>query len=103
MNAHITPAGTTASPPATPQAHIGVRFDRVSHWFVNEDGATQVLEDINLEVPDREFVAIVGASGCGKTTLLNMVAGLYAPTEGTLDVRIGAERLKLPSNRVGYM
>ncbi len=44
------------------------------------------LQDITLDVAPGEFVCLVGASGCGKTTLLNLVAGLDRPTVGTVDV-----------------
>jgi len=54
-------------------------------------GATKVLHGIDLTVPDGEMIVIVGASGCGKSTLLRIVAGLEAPTEGT--VRIGGREV----------
>jgi len=44
------------------------------------------LQDITLDVAPGEFVCLVGASGCGKTTLLNLVAGLDRPSVGTVDV-----------------
>jgi NitT/TauT family transport system ATP-binding protein len=44
------------------------------------------LADISLAVQPGEFVCLVGASGCGKTTLLNLVAGLDRPAAGTVDV-----------------
>ena len=47
---------------------------------------TEVLADINLEVERGEFVAIVGYSGAGKTTLVSMMAGLLAPDRGTISV-----------------
>jgi NitT/TauT family transport system ATP-binding protein len=47
-------------------------------------GDTVVLENVNLEVADREFVTIVGASGCGKTTFLKMLLGMETPTKGHL-------------------
>ena len=49
-------------------------------------GTREVLREVNLEIPDRQFVTIVGLSGCGKTTLLNMVAGLLMPTHGKITV-----------------
>lgn len=48
-----------------------------------EYGETVVLENINLKVQEREFVTIVGASGCGKTTFLRMLLGEETPTRGT--------------------
>jgi nitrate ABC transporter ATP-binding subunit len=45
-------------------------------------GTTVVLEDVNLEVQEGEFVCVIGHSGCGKTTLLNMVSGFNQPTNG---------------------
>ncbi len=47
-------------------------------------GTTQVLKDIDLEVPRGSVVALLGASGSGKTTLLQLIAGLQEPDEGTL-------------------
>jgi NitT/TauT family transport system ATP-binding protein len=47
-----------------------------------EYGARIVLENVNLHVGDHEFVTIVGASGCGKTTFLRMLLGMESPTRG---------------------
>ena len=48
-------------------------------------GAVLALDHISLDVAPGEFVCLVGASGCGKTTLLNLVAGLDQPTGGTVE------------------
>ena len=48
-----------------------------------EFGAQVVLENVNLHVADHEFVTIVGASGCGKTTFLRMLLGVEHPSRGT--------------------
>jgi NitT/TauT family transport system ATP-binding protein len=45
------------------------------------------LSNISLDVAPGEFVCLVGASGCGKTTLLNLIAGLDRPAAGTVEVR----------------
>jgi NitT/TauT family transport system ATP-binding protein len=57
------------------------------------------LQDISLTVAPGEFVCLVGASGCGKTTLLNLVAGLDRPTVGTVEVTVPADGI--PNGVVG--
>ncbi len=57
-----------------------LRLSDVSHAY----GLTEVLSGISLAVRESEVAALVGPSGCGKTTLLNMTAGLLAPTRGTV-------------------
>lgn len=44
----------------------------------------KVLEDINLDIPDGQFVSLIGPSGCGKTTLINIISGLDKATEGEI-------------------
>lgn len=56
--------------------------DHVSHRF----GDRLVLDDINLKVAEGEILAIMGASGGGKTTLLRCITGLLTPTEGDIIV-----------------
>ncbi len=53
----------------------------VKHMW-KEYGEHVVLENVNLHVGDHEFVTIVGASGCGKTTFLRMLLGMEAPSRG---------------------
>jgi NitT/TauT family transport system ATP-binding protein len=53
----------------------------VKHLWKEFDGNV-VLENLNLHVDDHEFVTIVGASGCGKTTFLKMLLGIETPTRG---------------------
>ena len=59
-----------------------IAFDLVNLAF----GDAMVLEDINLSVREGEFVCVIGPSGCGKTTALRLVAGLLAPSSGTICV-----------------
>ena len=45
---------------------------------------TQALREINLQIADGEYVAIMGRTGCGKTTLIQLLTGLLVPTQGTV-------------------
>ena len=47
-------------------------------------GATSIIADLNLEIADGEFVVLVGASGCGKSTTLRMIAGLESTSDGQI-------------------
>jgi ABC-type multidrug transport system ATPase subunit len=59
-------------------------------------GRKRVLRDVDLDLPRAGFAVVTGPNGSGKTTLLRLVAGLAAPTRGTLEV--GADR-----SRIGYL
>jgi multiple sugar transport system ATP-binding protein len=50
-------------------------------------GAVNVLENLNLDIGDGEFLVLLGSSGCGKSTLLNCIAGLLEPTEGQIFIK----------------
>lgn len=56
----------------------------VSKVYATPKGPYTVLEGVNLTVQEGEFICIIGHSGCGKTTLLNMVSGFAQPTEGVV-------------------
>jgi NitT/TauT family transport system ATP-binding protein len=56
---------------------------RIKHVW-KEYEAQVVLENVNLQVGDHEFVTIVGASGCGKTTFLRMLLGVESPSRGEI-------------------
>src|SRR5213083_1069615 len=59
-------------------------IEDVSKSFKTGTGVVQALDRVSLQVGEGEFVCLVGASGCGKTTLLNMIAGLEKPDSGTV-------------------
>ena len=59
-------------------------LNKVSKSYGEGADKTAVLQDINLEITEGEFVAIVGFSGSGKTTLISAIAGLIQPDEGTI-------------------
>ncbi len=55
------------------------------------DGQVNALTDVNLSIPQGQYVALLGPSGCGKSTLLNLLGGLDTPTTG--EVYWGGEPL----------
>lgn len=52
--------------------------------YKNGKSSTKVLNDLNLQFPERGFITISGPSGCGKTTLMNLIGGLDSPTKGEI-------------------
>src|SRR5213083_707673 len=61
-----------------------LELTNVSKGYAANGTRTEVLRDLNLSVKKGEFVAIVGYSGAGKTTLISMIAGLIRPDTGTI-------------------
>jgi nitrate/nitrite transport system ATP-binding protein len=57
-------------------------IDDVGITFQTEKGSFRALDHVNLKVEKGEFISIIGHSGCGKSTILNIVAGLLQATEG---------------------
>jgi nitrate/nitrite transport system ATP-binding protein len=61
-----------------------VELTGVSKHFDTKKGRFQALSDINLSIAKGEFVSLIGHSGCGKSTVLNLIAGLLEASEGGL-------------------
>ena len=78
---------TVFAPWADPNEKPLVRFDAVTKRF----GDFTAIENLSLDIYEREFFALLGPSGCGKTTLMRMLAGFETPTEGR--VLLGDEDL----------
>ena len=68
--------------------NVVLKLDNVSKSFakVEKDEITHALGNINLEMRSGEFISLVGTSGCGKSTILRLIAGLITPTMGRLTV-----------------
>jgi NitT/TauT family transport system ATP-binding protein len=92
---------------ALADSHRGISLRGVGRTFVSRDSTTgrvqpfAALSSVNLEVAEGEFVALVGASGCGKTTILNMIAGLLKPTSG--EILVNGKTPQCPNLDIGYM
>ena len=63
-----------------------LRMDHVSMTFDRDGKSVPVLDDINLDVANGEFICLVGPSGCGKSTLLNLTGGFLSPTRGSITI-----------------
>ena len=79
MNSKLTEPESTGASQLVFEA-VGLKKDY-------DDGQVQALRGVDLQIADREFLAIVGPSGSGKTTLLQMLGALDRPTAGTLKYR----------------
>ncbi|MGR3711425.1 MAG: ABC transporter ATP-binding protein [Alterinioella nitratireducens] len=71
-----------------------IRFDGVTKRF----GNFTAIDDIDLAIHRKEFFALLGPSGCGKTTLMRMLAGFEAPTEGQITIG-GKDMAGIPPNK----
>ena len=77
-------------------------IDGVSKRYATASGrAVDALRDIDLTFADNEFVCVIGRSGCGKTTLMNIVAGFVKPTTGS--VRVDGEVVTGPGGGKGVV
>jgi putative ABC transport system ATP-binding protein len=63
-----------------------VRVSNVHKYFTRGSERIDVLQGVNLEIPQGEFLALMGPSGSGKTTLLNLLGGLDTPSSGAIHV-----------------
>ncbi|MBP2238589.1 NitT/TauT family transport system ATP-binding protein [Sinorhizobium kostiense] len=90
----VKPAPPTDNPH---QAESMVSLESVTMAF----GAYVAVQDVNLKVSDCEFLAIVGPTGCGKSTILNAIAGLLKPASGT--VSIDGQPVSGIQNDIGYL
>ena len=78
-----------------------IRLTGVSRSFAGRSGTVEALRDIDLDVADGEFVAVLGRSGCGKSTMLRLIAGLLPTSAG--EVRVSGERVTKPRRDIAMM
>ncbi len=63
-----------------------IQLNQVSRHFTKGRQKVEVLNDLDLEIEEGDFLALMGPSGSGKTTLLNLIGGLDQPTAGSVEV-----------------
>lgn len=86
----------------THTADAAIEFDKVSLRFIAPDGtATLALRNFSMQVAKGEFVAIVGPTGSGKSTTLNLVTGLLQPTVG--QVKVMGKVVEQIDPRIGFV
>ena len=87
-----------------------VRLRKLTKTYQRGPEKVEVLHNIELDIPEGDFVALMGPSGSGKTTLLNLIGGLDSPTGGEIEVkgeridRMGGGQLaQWRANNVGFV
>jgi NitT/TauT family transport system ATP-binding protein len=76
-----------------------IELDRVGLTYAGRDGSTHAIDEVSLSVSKGEFVAVVGTSGCGKSSLLKLISGLHPPSSGT--VVVAGEKVSGPLEITG--
>jgi putative ABC transport system ATP-binding protein len=87
-----------------------ISLEHVTRSFATRSGQVRVLDDLNLQIPEKQFVCICGPSGCGKTTLLMTLGGMLRPDRGKVSIEgedlyalCGAARASFRARELGFV
>lgn len=87
-----------------------IRVQNLTKIVTSGDDKLTILDNVSIEIPAGQFVAVTGASGSGKSTLLGLVAGLDAPTSGMISIEgdeitsMGEDDLaRIRSEKIGFV
>lgn len=78
---------TTAPVISSARATVAIRSENLCRHYRMGDNVIRAVDGVSLEVPTGEFLALLGSSGSGKSSMLNLVAGLDRPTSGSVFVQ----------------
>ncbi len=78
-----------------------LKIDHLSYTDQSNERETPVLSNVSFHVMEGEILSIVGKTGSGKSTLLSLIAGIHAPSSGS--IRICGKDLKTSGKSIGYM
>ena len=84
MENHIMQTSPELNKSEIPKQERYVQLEQVNMSFVTKKGSFEALRNVNLDIREGEFITIIGHSGCGKSTVLNLIAGLLEPSSGLL-------------------
>ena len=85
----------------TQNAHAAISARRVTKTFKTKDGENHALGPLDFDIKEGEFVSIIGASGCGKSTTMLISAGLLQPSEG--EIHVHGQVLDRPLTDIGIV
>ncbi|MFB0919593.1 MAG: ATP-binding cassette domain-containing protein, partial [Oscillospiraceae bacterium] len=80
---------------------IKLKLENISQSYIVKDKVFDAVVGVSLDVRDSEFLVILGPGRCGKSVLLNMIAGLEKPIEGS--IQLDGEELKGSDERIGMV
>ena len=92
-----------ADGPAAHPARSFIVLAGVNLCFANREREVQALSDIDLSVAEGEFVALLGPTGCGKSSLLRLISDLIAPTSGRIEVGGGSASAARRALQFGFV
>jgi NitT/TauT family transport system ATP-binding protein len=94
---------TTGNGRATSPAGLPVRLSEVTVSFYATDEPLVALQGLTLDIPAGSLTVVIGPNGCGKSTLLRVIAGLVAPTTGTVQLGDGDGGTVAPRGGDGWV
>lgn len=80
---------------------VKLRLENISQSFITNNRVFDAAVDVSLDVKDNEFLVILGPGRCGKTVLLNMIAGIEKPVDGR--ILLDGEEVKGSDERIGMV